>query len=53
MQTLANLLAERMKKKDKNASSTSYTMHGVKVHLLEFFKLAPPTFKGVDNSEDP
>jgi hypothetical protein len=41
MQTLANLLVERMKKKDKNASSTSYTMHGVKVHLLESFKLAP------------
>ena len=51
MQTLANLLAER--EKDKNASSTSHNVHGVKVSLSEFLKLAPPTFKGVDNSEDP
>lgn len=53
MQTLANILAEREKKKDKNASSTSYTMHGVKVPLLEFLKLAFATFKGVDKYEDP
>jgi len=53
MQTLADLLAKREKEKDKNASSTSHTVHGVKVSLSEFFKLAPSTFKGVDNSEDP
>jgi hypothetical protein len=53
MQTLADLLAEREKEKDKNASSTSHTVHGVKVPLSEFLKLTPPTFKGVDNSEDP
>ena len=53
MQTLADLLTEREKKKDKSASSTSYTVHGMKVSLSEFLKLAPPTFKGVDNSEDP
>jgi len=53
MQTLADLLAEREKEKDKNASSTSHTVHRVKVPLLEFLKLTPPTFKGVDNSEDP
>ena len=51
MQTLANLLAER--EKDKNASSTSHTVYGVKVPLSEFLKLAPPIFKEVDNSEDP
>jgi hypothetical protein len=50
---LANILAKREKKKNKNASSTSYTMHGVKVPLLEFLKLALATFKGVDNYEDP
>ncbi|XP_073268753.1 uncharacterized protein [Populus alba] len=53
MQTLANLLTEKEKEKDKSASSTSHTVHGVKVPLSEFLKLAPPTFKGVDNSEDP
>uniref|UniRef100_A0A6M2EZQ9 Retrotransposon gag domain-containing protein n=1 Tax=Populus davidiana TaxID=266767 RepID=A0A6M2EZQ9_9ROSI len=53
MQTLADLLTEKEKEKDKNASSTSHTLHGVKVPLAEFLKLAPPTFKGVDNSEDP
>ena len=53
MQTLADLLAERENEKDKNASSTSHTVHGVKVPLSEFLKLTPPTFKGVDNSEDP
>jgi hypothetical protein len=49
---LANLLIEREKEKDKNASLTSYTVHGVKMSLLEFLKLAPSTFKGVDNFED-
>jgi len=28
-------------------------VHGVKVPLSEFLKLAPSTFKAVDNSEDP
>jgi hypothetical protein len=52
MQNLANLLAEREKEKNKNASSTFHTVHEVKVPLSEFLKLTPPTFKGVNNSED-
>ena len=53
MQNLANLLAEREKEKNKNASSTFYTVYEVKVPLSEFLKLTPPTFKGVNNFEDP
>jgi hypothetical protein len=53
MQTLANLLVEIEKEKNKNASLTFYIVHGVKIYLLGFSKLAPPTFKGVDNFEDP
>jgi hypothetical protein len=53
MQNLANLLAEREKEKNKNASSTFHTVHEVKVPLSEFLKLTPPTFKGVNNSENP
>jgi hypothetical protein len=53
MQNLANLLAEREKEKNKNASSTFHIVHEMKVPLSEFLKLTPPTFKGVNNSEDP
>lgn len=48
-----NLFVEIEKEKNKNASLTSYIVHGVKIYLSGFSKLAPPTFKGVDNFEDP
>lgn len=53
MHTLANLLAEREKKKEKNASLTFYIMYGMKLLLLKFLKPTPPTFKRIDNLEDP
>jgi hypothetical protein len=53
IQTLANLLVEIEKEKNKNASLTSYIVHGVKIYLSGFSKLAPPTFKGNDNFEVP
>ncbi|KAL9355066.1 hypothetical protein Peur_053036 [Populus x canadensis] len=51
--TLANLLVEIENEKNKNASLTSYIVHGVKISLSGFSKLAPSTFKGLDNFEDP
>ena len=53
IQTLANLLDEREKEKNKNVSSTFHTIHEMIVPLSNFFKLALPTSKGVDNFEDP
>jgi hypothetical protein len=53
MHTLANLLAEREKKKEKNMSLTFYIMYGMKLPLLKFLKPTPPTFKRIDNLEDP
>ena len=53
MQTLANLLVERKKENDKNASLISHIMHGAKVSLSKFLKLTPLTFKGAGNSKDP
>jgi hypothetical protein len=53
IQTLANLLYEREKEKNKNVSSTFHTIHEMNVPLSNFLKLALPTSKGVDNFEDP
>jgi len=53
MLIMTNLLAKRENEKDKNVYSTSHIVHGVNVPLLEFLKLAPPIFKGVNNSKLP
>lgn len=49
IQTVANL----MEKRKKNRDASLQTVHGVKVPLSKFLKLTPPTFKGVDDSDDP
>jgi hypothetical protein len=53
MRTWMEFSMERDRRRDRDVPSSSHIVQGVNVSLNDFMKLAPPTFTGMDISEDP
>ncbi|XP_034914505.1 uncharacterized protein [Populus alba] len=53
MRTWMEFSMERDRRRDRDIPSSSHIVQGVNVSLNDFMELAPPTFTGMDISEDP
>ena len=53
MRTWMEFNMGRDRRRDRDVPSSSHTIQGVNVPLNDFMKLAPPTFTGMNSSEDP